>query len=207
MRCVTTMDKKELTKLLTFFTLGDGNLEKHGKNARMRISHNEQNMDYLLWKKSILEELTNTSLYTRNKEKETHSTNIVLSSLTHPVYTTLWERIYLNGHKTIEPHSLKLLDAEALTILIQDDGSSSIKDEKLTNLYIHTNTFSYGDNLLLKKAIEEKLGLMFNVVRHTKWFELRLRNKDYPKLYSLCDKYIFDSFRYKFPYPDEKPLA
>ena len=199
------MDKKQLTKLLTFFTLGDGNLEMHGKHARMRVSHNVQNRDYLDWIKSVMEEVTSVTEYERIKQQEHHSTNIVLSSKTHPVYTTLYDRIYLNGRKSIDPHSLKLLDAQALAILLMDDGSSAKKDGKLTSLYLHTNAFSYGDNLLIKKALEEQLGLMFNVLRNRKWYELRLRNKDYPKLYDMCMPHMFESFYYKLPCPNESP--
>lgn len=195
------MDKKDLVKLLSYFTLGDGHLEKHGTNCRMRLSHNEQNSDYLDWKKSILEEVTSVSIYTRIKQQDQHSTNIVLSSKTHPQFTTLWERIYLDNRKIIDPHTLKLLDWQALAILIQDDGSTSTKDNRLTNLYIHTNCFTYADNLLLKQTIEKALGVMFNVVKNKRWYELRLRNKDYHKLYENCKPYIFESFSYKFPVP------
>lgn len=197
------MDKKQLTKLVSFFVLGDGHLELHGRNARLRLGHSEQNNDYLLWKQSVMEELTSVSRYFRIKQQEQHSQNIVLSSKTHPFYTTLWTRLYNNNRKTIDPHTLKLLDWEALAILIQDDGSTSYaKSGMLTNLYIHTNAFTYGDNLMLKKALEENLGLMFNVVFHKpSWYELRLRNKDYPKLYQGCLPYLFKSFEYKLRVP------
>lgn len=201
MDCVETMDKKQLIKLLSFFIMGDGSLEQHGKNARISISHNIQNIDYLMWKKSILEKITSCSEYDRKRSKKSHSFNKVIRSKTHNIYTTLKDRLYLQNKKVIDPHTLKLLDWEALTILIQDDGSSSSKEGKLTNLYIHTNCYSYGDNFLLKKALKEKLDLEFNIVKNKKWYELRLRNKDYEKLYNGCKPYIFKSFEYKFPIP------
>lgn len=181
--------------------MGDGSLEQHGKNARISISHNFQNLDYLMWKKSVLEKVTSCSEYDRKRSKITHSFNKVIRSKTHNIYTTLRDRLYLQNKKVIDPHTLKLLDWEALAILIQDDGSSSSKEGRLTNLYIHTNSYSYGDNLLLKKAIKEKLDLEFNVVRHKNWYELRLRNKDYERLYNGCKPYIFKSLEYKFPIP------
>jgi len=195
------MNRKELIKLLSFFIMGDGSLEKHGKNSRISISHNVDNLDYLMWKKSILENITNCSEYDRKIKNKNHSQNKVIRSRTHPIYEKLRKRLYLQNKKVINPHYLKLLDFESLTILIQDDGSSSTKDGRLSNLYIHTNSFSYGDNLLIKKAIEENLGIMFNVVNNKGYYELRLRNKDYNKLYEGCKPYIFKSFEYKFPIP------
>lgn len=195
------MDKKQLIKLISCFVMGDGSLEQHGKNARISISHNLINLDYLMWKKSILEELTNCSEYDRIVKSIKHSPNRVIRSKTHPVFTKIRNRMYLHNKKVIDPHYLKLFDFQCLAILIQDDGSSSFKNGKLTNLYIHTNSYSYGDNLLIKKTIENNLGIMFNVVINKGYYELRLRNKDYEKLYNGCKPYIFKSFNYKFPIP------
>lgn len=195
------MNKKQLTKLISVFVMGDGSLEQHGKNARLSISHNINNLDYLLWKKSILENLTACSEYDRIVTNQNHSQNKIIRSKTHPEYTKIRNRMYLNNKKVLDPHYLKLFDFESLTILIQDDGSTSTKDGKLTNLYIHTNSYSYAENLLLKKTIEDRLGLMFNVVTNKGYYELRLRNKDYSKLYEGCKPYIFKSFNYKFPIP------
>jgi hypothetical protein len=201
MDCVETMDKKQLIKLVSFFVMGDGSLEQHGKNARISISHNNQNNDYLMWKKEILENITSCSEYLRKRSKESHSYNTIIRSKTNPLYTTLIDRLYLNNHKVIDPHTLKLLDFEALAILIQDDGSCDNRFGRMNSLRIHTNSYSYGDNLLLKKAIKENLDLEFNVVKNKKWYELRLRNKDYIKLYNGCKPYMFESFNYKLPIP------
>lgn len=195
------MDKKQLMKLISSFVMGDGSIEQHGKNARISISHSIKNLDYLMWKKSILEKLTSCSMYDRIIRNKNHSANKVIRSKTHPIYTTIRNRMYLFNKKVIDPHYLKLFDFESLTILIQDDGSSSNNNGRLTNLYIHTNSYSYGDNLLIKKTIENNLGIMFNIVNNKGYYELRLRNKDYKKLYNGCKPYIFKSFEYKFPIP------
>lgn len=201
MGCVETMNKKQLMKLISAFVMGDGSLEKHGKNSRISISHSINNLDYLNWKKRVLEQVTNCSEYDRIIKNKNHSPNRVIRSKTHPLYEKIRNRMYLHNKKVLDPHYLKLLDFEVLAILIQDDGSSSSTNGKLTNLYIHTNSYSYAENLLLKKTIENNLGLMFNIVMNKGYYELRLRNKDYPKLYVGCKPYIFKSFEYKFPVP------
>lgn len=202
MGCVETMDKKQLTKLLSYFVLGDGSLEfaEASRNARFSVSHNIQNNDYLSWKSGIMQEITSISSYERKKIRNTHSTNIMIRSKQHPFYSILYNRIYYNGRKSIDPHTLKLLDWEAIAILLQDDGSHSINPKgKTNNLYLHTNSFSYAENLLLKNAIKEILDIEFNVVKHKKWYELRLRAKDYNRFTDNCEPYIFESFKYKLP--------
>lgn len=201
MGCVETMDKKQLTKLLSYFIMGDGSLEfgEKSKNARFSVCHSKQNSDYLFWKESVLNEITSTTRYERSRTKESHSINVVIRSKQHPIYSILHNRLYYNGKKTVDPHTLKLLDWEAVAILLQDDGSHSHNGTRTTNLYLHTNTFSYAENLLLKQAIRDILGVEFNVVRNKKWYELRLRAKDYNKFTDGCEPFVFESFKYKLP--------
>jgi hypothetical protein len=66
---------------------------------------------------------------------------------------------------------------------------------------------SYGDQLLLKKAIKENLDLEFNVVKTgNKYYTLRLRSKDLEKFMNGIKPYVLDSFQYKLYFSDDKPL-
>jgi len=58
MRGVETMDEKEKVKYIVAFTYGDGYIGKHGTECRFQANNIEQNMDYILWRKEILENIT-----------------------------------------------------------------------------------------------------------------------------------------------------
>jgi hypothetical protein len=143
-----------------------------------------------------------TRLYDRkdyNTDGYTRKPQLRLESKTHPKLTTIWERVYIDGHKVIDPHMLTLLDEEALSIIFMADGGRYVDPRcNATPAYsLHTKGFSYGDNFLLKKALKEKLDLEFNVHRHSKYWFLTLRSKDSEKFEQLVGPHVLSSFDYK----------
>ena len=117
---------KELTKLLSFMSTFDGGLyrQRNGKgyllNAKFIMNMSKDNLDYIEWVKGTLEEVTGTRLRDRpdyNTDGCNRKPQVRLESRCHPFLTTLQERIYINNHKVLDLHMLKLLDAEALAII------------------------------------------------------------------------------------------
>jgi hypothetical protein len=163
---------KELTKYVWAFTLGDGcllfgkdkNRPNKDINANFECGQTYEHEDYILWRANILSNIT--SIYLQLKEKIPYKAQIVSKSGRHPFFTTIRSRMYLNGHKVIDPHYLKLLDWETLAILYQDDGSLSKKPKGINcyTLEIATNCFSYGEQVLLQRAIKEKTDILFHIV-------------------------------------------
>lgn len=176
----------------------DGGLyvRKDCKNAAFIMNMRKENLDYILWVKSVLENITSVKLYNRkdyNTDGYERDGQIRTESKTHPFFTTIRNRIYVANHKVIDPHMLKLLDAEALAIIFMADGSASEKN----GIRFHTKGYSYNDNMALSKTIYEKLGLRTNVNRHYQYFELRLKSADIGKFVEIVKPYICPSFRYK----------
>jgi hypothetical protein len=202
MRGVTTMNKDQ-SKRLYYYSTFDGGLYVQGTNARFIMNMRKDNLDYVERVRNTLEEVgIGTRLSDRkdyNTDGYTRQPQVRLESKTHPVLTKIWERIYLNGNKVIDPHMLTLLDEEALAIIFMADGGRS--DDKRCNATpkysLHTKGFSYGDNYLLKKAIKDKLDLEFNINRHYKYWLLCLRAKDSYKFEELVKPYVLPSFGYK----------
>jgi hypothetical protein len=122
-----------------------------------------------------------------------------LESRVHPTLTKIHERIYIDGKKVIDPHMLTMLDAEALAIVFMADGSRYIdkRCNASSSYTLNTKGFSYGDNLLLKQTIRDKLGLEFNVHRNGKYWYLSLRTKDNDRFEQLVLPYMQKSFLYK----------
>ncbi len=205
MEGATTMSK-ELIKRLYYYSTFDGCLHRRNKgcNASFIINMLKRNCDYVECIKRTLEELEIGCLLMERKDYNTdgygRKPQIRLESRRHPKLTKIYERIYIDGHKVIDPHMLTLLDAEALAIIFMADGSRHTGvGVSSTKAYYRLNTkgFSYGDNWLLKKAIKEKLDLEFNIHRQNQYFYLALRAKDSELFESLVSPYMLPSFRYK----------
>lgn len=193
-------DKKELVKLISFLTMCDGSVHKNGgsKNNVFSMSQTEEHKDFLLWVKDIVENITSCgiSLY----ERELPRKNMYkVQSLSHPFFNDIRDRVYVDNYKSIDPHALKLLDWQALAIMYMCDGC--LGANKTSNSFTTTLNLcrlSYGDQLMLKKVLKEKLDLEWNVVKTGgKYHTLRLRMKDFDKFMQGIEPYVFDSFKYK----------
>lgn len=189
-------DKKELTKLISYMSTFDGGLYKRHSNAQFIMNMRKDNIDYVLWVKSVIDSVTSSIIEDRkdyNTDGYNRAQQVRLYSKVHPFLTTIRDRIYIDNHKVIDPHMLKLMDPEALAITFMADGSASLKH----GIRLHTKGFSYSDNLALSKAIYDKLDLRTNVNRHNNYYELRLKSADIGKFVDCVNPYICPSFRYK----------
>lgn len=196
-------DKKELVKLISFITMGDGSVYKnnHCKNSLFSISMVEKHEDFLLWVKDVVENITSAKITL--EKRETPRQNVYkVYSLTHPFFNDIRERVYVGNYKSIDNHALKLLDFQALAILYMCDGCLG-KHTRENGSFSYTTTLnlcrlSYGDQLLLKRALKDKLDLEWNIVKtNTKYYSLRLRGKDFDKFMQGINPFVFDSFKYK----------
>ena len=216
MRCATTMeitDKKELTKLVSYMAMGDGGLyvAKGCKNASFIMNMKEDHSDYIYFCKGVLENITGTRVYKR-KDYNTDGCNrkpqLRLESRQHPFLTTIRDRIYVDKYKGLDPHTLKLLDAQSLAILYMCDGSfvTEYPNEKKQlvnesyNVTLNMKRLSYGDQWMLKKALKEKFDLEWNINKQGKYYYLRLRCKDVEKFMKLVAPHVLPSFQYKIKY-------
>ena len=202
-------DKKELVKLVSFMTMGDGGVYQNGKNCYFIMNMIEKNEDYVLLCKDILENITSTRIYHVQKEGN-RQPQLRLETKTHPFFSDMRERIYTMTYKGIDPHALKLLDYEALSFLYMSDGSlkRDFRSEigMINPSYeatLNLKRLSYGDLFILKKALKEKLDLEWNINKNGSYYYLRLRRKDFYKFIEGISEYITDSFKYKILY--EKP--
>lgn len=205
------MDNKQLTKLLSYFIMGDGGVYiKNGKTdtAYFVMNMKAENKDYIDWVESVLKTFVGTKQAERvdyNTDGCTRKPQIRLESKMHPKLATLRDRIYTEKYKGIDPHALKMLDWECVAILYMCDGC--LYEDKpnpkkgLINsswsLTINMKRLSYGDQLLLKKALKDKLDVEFNINRQNSYYYLRLRSKDVIKFCKGVEPYMKESFKYK----------
>ena len=214
MRCVTTMDNKQLTKLISYFAMGDGGLYRRVNakgyllNAQFIMNMKEENRDYIEWVSETVKNLTSVRIYERkdyNTDGCTRKPQLRLESNCHPELSKLHERIYTeDGHKGLDLHTLKLLDWESLAILFMCDGNSyeylredvGMKNPSV-NVTLNLKRLSEAEQLVLKQAIRDKLGIEFNINKAGKYWCLRLRARDVNTFMDGIEPYMKDSFKYK----------
>lgn len=204
-------DKKRLMKLMSFLVMSDGCVSRNRNvgNCIFSFSATEGHEDYIEYVKEIVENITSVKINVYNRELPRKNL-IKLYTPVHPYFNALRDRIYVGNYKSVDVHALKLLDFEALAIFYMSDGClgktkrSDGKDSFTTT--INLCRLSYGDMLLVKKAIKENLDIEFNVVKTGgKYYTLRLRSKDSSKFFEGIRPYIVKSFYYKLPFRTSDP--
>lgn len=205
------MDKKRLTKLVSYMATFDGGIYvPHKKkvdskvNCQFILNMRKENEDYVLWVKSVMEEITGVNIYERpdyNTDGYNRKPQLRLETNRHPFFTKIRERVYIDNHKVIDPHMLKMMDEQALAIIFMCDGGVSL-DNRHKNPHarvsLHTKGFSYADNMALSKAIYDKVGVITNVNRHGKYYYLNVATKSHKDFYYNIKPFVCSSFNYKF---------
>lgn len=198
------MDKKQLYKLVETFITGDGGVYYSGKNCRYVRNQLDEHSDFINFQAEILSEITEVRIK-GVKQRGNRKPLVNLMTKTHPIYTTMRDRVYYGNYKSISSHFLKIIDWESLAYLFQDDGSNHLyqKDgNSYLDITLNLKRLSYGDQFLFKKVLKERFDLEFNIVGN-KYHFLRLRTKDHTKFLNGVEKYIFPSFEYKLTCPND----
>lgn len=198
-------DLKHLIKRLWYFSAFDGGLYRQNKagNAYFAMNMVSEHLDYINKVKEVFDDLNIGFTISDRKDYNTDShirkPQIRAQSARHPKLQTIWERMYLEGRKVIDPHMLTLLDEEALAIVFMADGSRYVdkRCNASAKYTLNIKGYSYGDQWLFKKALKEKLDLEFNINRQNNYYYLVLRAKDVAKFESLIEDHILPSFKYK----------
>lgn len=205
MEGVTTM-KKDLIKRLYSYSMFDGHLAFFGNsvNAALVVNMLEENQDYIEQVIKSVEEiplsyqLTKPKIYT--KDGFNRKQQLRLQTRNHPVFTKIRERIYINTHKTFDPHMAAMFDEEMLAIAFMADGSCYL-DKRWENakpsFRLHLNSWTYGDLMLFKKCCKDSFELEINTRKKGNRYDLAVPT-NYSKLFvEIVEPYILPSFQYK----------
>lgn len=208
------MIKKEFVKVVAASLLGDGFIEKQKYgNARFSLKQKENHRDYIEYIAAYLETLTSVSYYsTKPAEYEIRgkvcsvSPSLTVRTKAHPTYTQMYERAYLNRVKRIDPHYLTFIDAEYMAIWFMEDGYSMYPSDSVNPnplIVLCTDSFTYGDLVMARRAIIERTGFIFNVCKRATnkngelTYRLHLSRKQSEKFMQYVNPFIVPSFEYK----------
>lgn len=192
-----SINEKQLSKLLYYFSSFDGGVYQSGKECRFVLNMREENMDYVEWVQETINSFTASSIH-QVVQRGNRAPLVCLTSRSHPKFSTIRERLYLpDGKKVLDPHQLTLMDAEALSIIFMADGGTNLDKGKYPEIKLHTKGYSYFDNLALSKAIYEKTGVRTTVNKHNQYFFLRVKTADVNLFIETVRPYLLPSFSYK----------
>jgi len=204
-------NNKELTRLISAMVLGDGSLRrwKDVKNAGYSIGQISIHDDYINFQSEILETLTKINRYEIesyvDKNGVNHQRVTKIETRSHPFYTTLYERIYFDGRKSVSTHDLLLFDFQSAAIWFMDDGYR-LKSEDTTqrgSVFLCTDNYTHAEVILLQKALYEKLTIAFNIRKRghkkdgTQIYRLVATKDNAEKFIEGIAPFIFPSFEYK----------
>lgn len=192
-----SINEKQLSKLLYYFSSFDGGVYPSGKECRYVMNMRKDNLDYVQWVSQTIETFTSTNLHDVI-QRGNRSPLVCLTSKIHPKFSTIRERLYTpEGKKVLDPHQLTLLDAEALAIIFMADGGTSMDKGKYPEIKLHTKGYSYFDNMALSKAIYDVTTIRTTVNKHNQYFFLRVKTADVQLFIDTVYPYILPSFSYK----------
>lgn len=182
--------------------LGDGCLciTRGSKNAILTITHSIKQKEYLSHKAHILEELTSVNV----RESEAKGgylgksyKRIQVFTKTHPLYTSLYERMYHSKVKTVDTFCMKTLSPQGLALWYQDDGYLETTKHGTKCVIFCTHSYPKTELEMMCYYLKKKFDLSFATKKYKEWYLLRLHQKENDKFVEIVSPYIVDCMRYK----------
>lgn len=196
------LSRGELKSAIIGMVIGDGCLSKKKKkdshNASIQMSHSENQLKYMEWKKNIIDQIAYCRIIPNNTKKCSFNGKSYkgyhLSSRVNPLFTGLYNRFYHCGHKCVDEYLVKMITPLALAIIYMDDGTLGKANPQYwtkETFFLRLCNFDYANLFLIKKSLKIKYDLDWNINRHTKkFYHLRLLNKHNQKFVDIIRPYI-----------------
>jgi len=182
--------------------LGDAYVQSTGRrNARLRLEHRADHMEYLEWKAKLLPQLFQgkpTVLARVHPLTKRTYRYVRWQSNTSPVLGKLRKLFYPNGKKQIPENLAKLLrDDIAFAVWFYDDGYFYPRD-KCSYLYLGRVTRHEAE--IASDAIQKEFGIKNKVLdKKNKGFALYFSREESKKIKSIVEKFRVPVMAYKIP--------
>ena len=195
----------ESHQILLGSLLGDMYLRRECKNSNIEETHSIKQKGYLNWKYKLLSDFFDLKLYDFDNpvckakgRTYIRKTEVRLRSKVSDKLNLYHDLFYEDGVKKISLSLLNQLDTLALAVWYCDDGSYDYQDR---HIMLHTEGFSYKENLLLRKWFKNKWDLDNSFKKaHSGQVGLRFDVKNSDKFLELVKNHILElpeSIRYK----------
>lgn len=190
--------------------LGDLNIQINWKNARISIHHGGDQEQYFDHKCEVLNNIIGHINKNPRFDKRLNKYLPCFSSktLSHSVFTDIYNKVYINGVKTVTEEWLNLVSPRGLAYWFMDDGTNQGS--------IGTLDFSLEENELLQNWLLDKYGVETTIqkqkgynkesdnklIKGTKdfYYHLYLCAKTRKRFDDLIRPYMHESMVYKLIY-------
>lgn len=180
--------------------LGDMNIgkpRKHHPTCRLALVHSIKQKELFMKKVEILGEFMGTYReysYLDNRTNNVYST-IRGNSKSHKIFNNIYNKLYINGVKTITKEYLDMIDHPiALAYWFMDDGTNSGQ--------IATNCFSFEEVKLLSNWLENKFGIIATIQKNLRDYTLYIVANSRFEFDNLISPYIIPSMKYKLKFSE-----
>lgn len=164
-------------------------------NGRLSFSQGGNQEKYFDYKCSFFEGLLGKINKTPRYDKRTHRyyNKFTVKFLKNKIYTEIYDKLYINGVKTITKEYLELLTPRSLAFWWMDDGSYAY--------ILATNSFTFNECNLIKNWFKEKYNIDTRIKEcknnnHMQYLIIIERNSR-QILRNLIKPYICESMLYK----------
>jgi len=190
--------------------LGDASVYKTSREAHIKFEQGYKQEDFLhhlfhIFATYTFMEKAGVRYYKIDKDSCSLTTRSIKSfwfkTFSHEVFTKIYNLFYINGRKTISPGLiLNYLTPRGLAYWIMCDGSLQ-KNKR--SIILHTQAFSYEENVLCANELKTKFDLNCQVIKHKDkyWVLLITGHETEVKLSYLVEPYFLEipSMCYKLP--------
>jgi hypothetical protein len=143
--------------------VADATLQKSNPNgeARLRIGHSIDKSEYLIWKYKHIKQIvlmSNLGVVPGGKYRKSPRDYVYINSYRAPEVTEVYKLVYRDGKKVITEDFLSIIDDVVLAVWFMDDGSYD-KHVDALSYWLHTNAFTYEENVKLAEFLRDKYNL------------------------------------------------
>jgi recombination protein RecA len=193
----------EQRQLILGSLLGDGSLAPSSTGYFFRLCHGDPQLEYLLWKQSILQELSPAARKSYQKLfRGKLNTQHHIHTIVHPEFDQIRDWSYQGKTRIITPEILDSIDAFGLAVWYMDDGSF-LKAYNSRQVVFCTDRYSKEEVDLLQRWLLEKFGIE-TVLQPCKTrvgdrFRLRINRTKAARFFEVVKPYMCPSMEYKLP--------
>lgn len=194
---------QEQRQLMLGSLLGDGSIAHSAYGAFFRLCHGGPQLEYLLWKKTLLGNLVQAEPKSYQKRfRGTFNTQWHIHTILHPEIAELRKLAYPEGVKRITDDWLSRVDSLGLALWYMDDGSF-LKASNSRQVVFCTEGFDNGDTRRLQKWLLERWKVESVLqpcrTRQGERFRLRINRTQTPAFFAIIHQHIPASMQYKLP--------
>jgi hypothetical protein len=178
--------------------LGDGCLERNGKNVRLRLEHGVAQESYVLWKYKELGSLITgkpMTVHAFHKKNRCFYDSLRIYTFSDSIFESYWNSFYPDTKKVLPSNISELLtDPLSVAVWFMDDG---YKRNDCNAFRLGTESFQKSEQEHLCRILKKNFNLDSTIHKKGKWWNIYIPQKSSRKFVEIVKPYIIPSLQYK----------